>query len=206
MLGLIKKDFFLIKSNLRSTAIILIVYLIMAIKGSFDMNLILPLFGMILLISTFNYDEYNNWYAYATALPTSRKSIVQAKYLLALIMLMGTWGIGILVSILSNKNSLDIKEIFASITGFTLGIVILITLLYPFLFKYGAEKGRIAIFVFIFGVMLVVTLCSKYIDFTFLNSFFHLLEQHLYLIPIFSIILLFFSYKISEKIILKKEF
>lgn len=206
MLGLIKKDFFLIKSNLRSTAIILIVYLIMAIKGSFDMNLVLPLFGMILLISTFNYDEYNNWYAYATALPTGRKSIVQAKYLLALIMLVVTWIIGILVSILSNKNSLDIKEIFASITGFTLGIVILITLLYPFLFKYGAEKGRIAIFVFLFGVMLVVTICSKYIDFTFLNSFFHLLGQHLYLIPIFSIILLFFSYKISEKIILKKEF
>ena len=42
MLGLIKKDFLLIKANLKSMAMIFIVYLILAFQGTFDVIFIMP--------------------------------------------------------------------------------------------------------------------------------------------------------------------
>ena len=208
MLGLIKKDLFLIKSNLKSMAIILIVYIAMAIQGTFDITMILPLFGMILLISTFNYDEYNNWYSYAIALPTSRKSIVKSKYIFASITLGFTWLMGIVISLLITyfKNNVNIAETISVITGSLLGIVLLIAFLFPLIFKYGAEKGRIGIFVLVFGTALLVTVFSKYIDVSSLKNLAIFLDNHLYVLPIIPIVLLLISYKISEKIFLKKEF
>jgi len=41
MLGLIKKDFLLIKANAKSMAIVFIIYLVMAFQGTFDVTFIL---------------------------------------------------------------------------------------------------------------------------------------------------------------------
>ena len=60
MLGLIKKDFLLIKSNLKSITLILILYIIMSIQGSLVLTYIIPFLGVILLTSTFSYDDFNS--------------------------------------------------------------------------------------------------------------------------------------------------
>ena len=46
MLGLIKKDFLLIKANSKQMVIIFIVYLMLAFQGTFDVIFIMPLIGM----------------------------------------------------------------------------------------------------------------------------------------------------------------
>ena len=43
MLGLIKKDFLLIKANLKSMIIIFMVYFLLAWQGIFDITLIVPI-------------------------------------------------------------------------------------------------------------------------------------------------------------------
>lgn len=81
MLGLIKKDFLLIKANSKSMVIIFIVYLMLAFQGIFDVTFIVPLIGIMLFISTFSYDDFNNWNSYAVTLPNGRKNVVRAKYI-----------------------------------------------------------------------------------------------------------------------------
>ena len=76
MFGLIKKDFLLIKANLRSMMIVFIVYLILTFQGTFDVTFIVPLIGIMLFISTFSYDDFNNWNSYAVTLPNGRKNVV----------------------------------------------------------------------------------------------------------------------------------
>lgn len=59
MLGLIKKDLLMVKSNLKVIAIILIVFGVMAIQGQGDLSFIPALTSVMIFMSTFSYDEYN---------------------------------------------------------------------------------------------------------------------------------------------------
>ena len=155
MLGLIKKDFLLIKANLKSMVIIFIVYLILAFQGTFDVTFIVPLTGIMLFISTFSYDDFNNWNSYAVTLPDGRKNVVRAKYIasiiLTIILAMVSLAIGIGISY-TKTNSLNLDEIISSLMGTMLSCVIIISLLYPIVFKFGATNGRIILFAVVFGI------------------------------------------------------
>ena len=59
MLGFIKKDLFLIKSNLKFLLILLVIYGIMAYQGQMDLSFLLPFMSVVLMMTTFNYDTYN---------------------------------------------------------------------------------------------------------------------------------------------------
>ena len=50
MLGLIKKDFLLIKANLKSMIIIFVIYIMLAFQGTLDVTFIIPLIGIILFL------------------------------------------------------------------------------------------------------------------------------------------------------------
>ena len=50
MLGLIKKDFLIIKANLKSMVITFIVYLMLAFQGTFDVTFIIPIIGIMLFM------------------------------------------------------------------------------------------------------------------------------------------------------------
>lgn len=146
MLGLIKKDFLLIKANLKSMAIIFIVYLILAFQGTFDVTFVIPLIGIMLFISTFSYDDFNNWNSYAVTLPDGRRNVVRAKYIASIILtvVLGavTLAIGIGISY-TKTNGINLNEIISSLMGTVLSSVIIIALLYPIVFKFGATNGRI---------------------------------------------------------------
>ena len=81
MLGLIKKDLFMIKDSIKFLIIILLIYSILAYQNKIDLSFLLPFISVVLMMTTFNYDSYNKWDAYATTLPNGRKNSVKAKYL-----------------------------------------------------------------------------------------------------------------------------
>lgn len=79
--------------------------------------------------------------------------------------------------------------------------------MYPLIFKYGIEKGRIGLFVLAFAIGSLAGFLSNMINIkipehllTFFNNFWFIA------IPIVILIMLLISYKISERIYLKKEF
>lgn len=208
MWGLIKKDMYLMKSNIKKMAIIFVTYIVLAIQGTFDSDVILPIMGMILLMTTFSYDDYNNWNAFAISLPSGKKNIVKAKYALVLMMIVISFVLSLIVSslIAISKDNFNLFDCASSIFGSILGVVLIIIILYPLIFKYGVEKGKIALFAVIFGGALVVSLAAMFISTNPLKPVFEFLDNHMILLPLIVLLLLFISYKVSEKIFMKREF
>ena len=210
MLGLIKKDFLLIKANSKQMVIIFIVYLMLAFQGTFDVTFIIPLIGIMLFISTFSYDDFNNWNSYAVTLPNGRKNVVRAKYIasiiLTIILAIVSLTIGIGISY-TKTNSINLDEIISSLMGTMLSNVIIISLLYPIVFKFGATNGRIILFAVVFGVAGIGALIAQFVDTTPIINMINRLDSYsLIAIPIISAILLGISYLISNKIYQNKEF
>ncbi len=210
MLGLIKKDFLLIKANLKSMVIIFIVYLILAFQGTFDVTFIVPLIGIMLFVSTFTYDDFNNWNSYAVTLPNGRKNVVRAKYIASIILTVvlgiGALAIGIGISY-TKTNSINLDEIISSLMGTMLSSVIIISLLYPIMFKFGATNGRIILFVVVFAIAGVGAVVSQLVDMTPIINMINRLDSYsLIAIPIISVILICISYLVSNKIYQNKEF
>lgn len=210
MLGLIKKDFLLIKANLKSMIIIFVIYIMLAFQGTLDATFIIPLIGIILFLSTFSYDDFNNWNSYAVTLPNGRKNVVRAKYIastiLMIILAVVAFSIGIGISYIKT-NSINLDEIISSLMGTMLSIVIINSLLYPIVFKFGATNGRIILFAVVFGIAGIGTLIAQFIDMAPIINIINKLDNYLLIvIPIIYIILLGISYLISSKIYQNKEF
>lgn len=210
MLGLIKKDLLLIKANLKSMIIIFVIYIMLAFQGTFDVTFIIPIIGIMLFISTFSYDDFNNWNSYAVTLPNGRKNVVRAKYIastiLMIILAVVAFSIGIGISYIKT-NSINLDEIISSLMGTMLSSVIIISLLYPIVFKFGATNGRIILFAVVFGIAGIGTLIAQFIDMTPIINIINKLDNYLLIaIPIIYIILLGISYLISSKIYQNKEF
>lgn len=210
MVGLMKKDFLLIKANIKSMIIIFIVFFIFAFQGTFDIAFIVPIIGIMLFISTFSYDDFNNWNSYAVTLPDGRKNVVRAKYVASIILAvaLGTLCLAISMAIsYVRTNNINFDDTLSLLMVTILSSVIIISLLYPIMFKYGATNGRIIMFVMIFGIAGIGVMLEKFIDMTFLINMINELDNYMFIaVPVISIILLGISYLISSKIYINKEF
>ena len=196
MVGLMKKDFLLIKANIKSMIIIFIVFFIFAFQGTFDIAFIVPIIGIMLFISTFSYDDFNNWNSYAVTLPDGRKNVVRAKYVASIILAvaLGTLCLSISMAIsYVRTNNINFDDTLSLLMGTILSSVIIISLLYPIMFKYGATNGRIIMFVMIFGIAGIGVMLEKFIDMTFLINMINELDNYMFIaVPVISIILLEF--------------
>ena len=182
----------------------------MAFQGTLDATFIIPLIGIILFLSTFSYDDFNNWNSYAVTLPNGRKNVVRAKYIAStifmIILAVVAFSIGIGISYIKT-NSINLDEIISSLMGTMLSIVIINSLLYPIVFKFGATNGRIILFAVVFGIAGIGTLIAQFIDMAPIINIINKLDNYLLIvIPIIYIILLGISYLISSKIYQNKEF
>lgn len=210
MLGLIKKDLLLIKANLKSMIIIFVIYIMLSFQGTLDVTFIIPIIGIMLFISTFSYDDFNNWNSYAVTLPDGRRNVVRAKYIVSIILMIIlaviAFFIGIGISYIKT-NSINLDEIISSLMGTMLSSVIIISLLYPIVFKFGATNGRIILFAVVLGIAGIGTLIAQFIDMAPIINIINKLDNYLLIaIPIIYIILLGISYLISSKIYQNKEF
>lgn len=210
MLGFIKKDLLMIKSNIKILAILLLIYIVMAFQGQLYLSFLLPFMGVMIMVSTFSYDTFNKWDAYAVTLPNGRKNSVRGKYIATIILIGLTT---IIIAILSFTISyaktkiIDFENITGTIFGSLFATILLQSLMYPAMYKFGPEKARIGIFVAVFGVVIIGGLIAKYVD---LSTIIKMLESSIdtywmIVFPVAMILMLYLSYKISERIYFKKE-
>ena len=170
MLGLIKKDFLIIKANLKSMVITFIVYLMLAFQGTFDVTFIIPIIGIMLFISTFSYDDFNNWNSYAVTLPDGRRNVVRAKYIASIILtvVLGIIALAIGIGISYIKtNAINLNEIISSLMGTALSSITIISLLYPIVINYPAAEQR--------GIRLSALLKKTYLLMIYLMIMFSLI-------------------------------
>lgn len=209
MLGLVKKDLLMIKGNIRQVILFLVVFLILAFQEN-NIIVIVPVFvSMMVFITTFSYDEYNKWDAYAIALPISRKNIVKSKYIASVIL----WLIALLVTVVITVimgiigQNINYFEMFGMILGCVFSIVLLEAIMFPLIFKFGVEKGRIGLFVGVFAIAALLGFIFTGVDLENATGFIEFFNKYYYiLLPLAIIILLMGSYFVSKRIYLKKEF
>lgn len=209
MKGLIKKDFLLIKGNLKLIILMLFVFVIMAIQGQFDISFVVPFIVVMLFMSTFSYDEYNKWDAYAVTIPNGRKNVVKSKYIASLILVFTAIIITFLLNYIIGlvNNNIEFDKFISVLSGATFATILVLSIMYPFIFKYGIEKGRIGLFVITFAIVGIVRLFSKYVKINISQNIITFFNNYWFIIILaITMLILFVSYKISKKIYMKKEF
>lgn len=210
MLGLVKKDLLMLRSNIRLWFILLFIYGCTAFQEKLSLAFLMPFMCVVAMLSTFSYDAYNKWDAYAITFPNGRKRSVWTKYLATLLLIFVTIVVVmILTLVIGYFRGLDISiGDCCSMVGSALVTTILMqAIMYPLIYKFGLEKARIGIFVGAFGYGLVLKLLSNYIDFkvclqklSFLNDYWWII------LPIMLIGFLILSIKIALAICEKKEY
>jgi len=207
MKGLIKKDLFIIKNNLKIILILFIVFFITGLQNSTDMSYIPITLSVVLFLSTFSYDEYNKWDAYAITLPNGRVNIVKSKYIATIILVVITSLISLVLNLLTGyiNNSINFEETLSMLTGITFSIILIQSISYPIIFKFGIEKGRLLLFASIFIIISLLSLIPLSINIS--SNIIVFIEKYwIILLLLLTSLVLSISYQISKKIYLKKEF
>ncbi len=210
MLGFIKKDLLMIKSNWKFLTILFIVYIFMSFSNQMDISFILPFMSVMVMISTFSYDTLNKWDNYATALPNGRKNLVKAKYVatvfvIILITLLTTI-LSILISVF-HHDPVNFNELLITIISSIFATLLVQFIMYPIIYKLGIEKARIAIFVLVFGLVIMGGIIINCFDLSFIGKYLNIISDYLIIIIILlTIIFYLISYYISLKIMMKKEY
>lgn len=221
--GLIKKDIFNLASYKMSLLILLICMCVMGMASSSMVNYIpiiaITMVGMIAL-STFSYDDISKSNTYILSLPTNKKEIVLSKYIfiIAMIIIGGILGVIITPIVIQIMNAIhpeeiiavDFHAIFITTLGGMFGISLVEAIQIPSIYKWGAEKGKIQMFILIFALILLIVgigyLVTKIgigINMEMIQNF---LDKFGIPILIISIIMMhYISYKVSYKIYCKKE-
>ena len=207
MKGLVKKDLLILQKNSKMLLILLVVYFICSLKSDGIESFLLPFMTAVFCISTFSYDEFNKWDAYAVTLPGSRSSIVKAKYTVGLLTVLVSFGLTIVLSLILGaiRNNIDLgATILYSLIGIATGLII-IALIFPLIIKFGLEKGRISIMIASFGFSALVMLVGSIVKAP--KALVGFLEKYLaYMLPIIAVLLFIGSYLLAKRIYAKKEF
>lgn len=168
-------------------------------------------------IATFSYDEMAKANKYILTFPLTKKEIVLSKYILQFILTITGAILGIILSVIIslvlNKGIPSFIDLISIALGGMFGIGLVESIQMPCFYKFGAEKGRIYMFIITivvaFGAGAIVMLGEKMTN-TFsinLSSINNILEVFFPIILLGVILIEYFiSYKISYKIYSKKEF
>lgn len=167
MKGLLIKDFLLMKNYKKVTMFMLVIGIFLGMNDiSFASGYIL-VFVSILSMSTITYDEANHGLKTLFSLPISKSDYVKEKYLFSLIIT----GIGfVFVTILGCFRKSGFMETLVILST----ALLLLALSLPFQLKEGNEKGRIVLFVVVFGCTFLFAFLNQFIP-----KFFESMEETL---------------------------
>lgn len=211
MKGLIKKDLLLLKYNFRVVLILFLVYGFMTITGDFDFTLLLPFTSVMLMISTFSYDSYNKWDSYSVTLPRGRENSVLAKYLSTILIIFIESIIIFVVDILIyyyRTKLIEFDIIFSSLLGSIVACFLILSFMFPCIYKFGVEKARMGIFVVVFGIIIIGGIISKVVDLEVLSRTLNSFNDYTICIILVTLMVIItsISFIISKHIFNNKEF
>ncbi len=215
--GLIIKDLLQLKSYKRTLIVFMAIFILTSISQENTRNVLTVMitlgFGMF-SIATFSYDEMAKSDKYILTFPLTKKEVILSKYILVI----GATIIGAIIGVIANiilafsmQNELpNIEELIVIAIGSVFGIGIVEAIQIPCIYKYGAEKGRIQIFIAIAIIAFllggIIWIGEKWGINLLENNIITFISN---IIPIIlslaTVIIYYISYKVAYRIYQKKE-
>ena len=225
MQGLLTKDLLQLKNYEKTLICFILIFSIVSILeslsgGGTNLFSVLPVmitigFGMF-SIASFNYDEAAKADRYIRSLPVSIKEIVLSKYIFTI------WStvIGALIGIslssilfglfaFGKPFTTNVLEILSVTLGGILGISIVEAIQIPCIYKFGAEKARMQIFLIMVVLIVIASLLIGGVLYWLEKWDIDIYKLQFFIPLIFlglTILVYNISYKIAYKIYEKKEF
>lgn len=204
MKGLLLKDYYMIIKYCKAFIFVLALFLLISCFE--DSNMFFMFYPILIAglipITLISYDEREKWSTYSLTLPYDKNEIVISKYLVGLILEMLVF---ILIAVVQGVRlaytGAFIMNDYLSLLSIVFGMGLIgPSILMPFIFKFGAEKGRIAYYIVI-GLLCVCGTILAGSGITIKTN----LEYLWILVVIVSLLVYFASLLISIKFYQKKE-
>lgn len=170
MKGLILKDLYMSAKYFKSFIFIVAVFLGISFFG--DNNLMFIAYPCLLTsimpITLIAYDERCKWDIFSQTMPYTKSQLVSSKYVVGLIFSAAAYILSIAVLTLKMFASQNFKsdEFMFYITIMLIVALFCPTLIFPFVFKFGTEKGRIVFYIIcgIFAALMAIFTKNLYDD------------------------------------------
>lgn len=203
MTGLILKDLLNLKKQAKVYLILVIFYFVYGavFESSSMFSSMMTMIAVMIPLTAMSYDERSKWDRYALTMPISRKVIVASRYLLGMIFIAAAFVLSVLVNMVFSK-MYSIESILISLASLSAGITVM-SVIFPLLFKYGVEKGRILMMLVLFTPIAILMMVSK-LGLSMPDE--ETIKSFIFLSPIIALMLLLVSIYISLSIYRKKEF
>lgn len=150
MKGFLKRDYYLLSGNLRFYVLFMAAFALLAVFTDFSISffsLYMVIFGMSSILGLFSYDEFNHWTAYGAAVPAGRMAMVDARYLLALLVAAGMAAMQILLGLLGGeKGVITMTAIYSGVFLLYAAIAL------PVSYYFGGTKAR-TVMIVVIGLM-----------------------------------------------------
>lgn len=202
MEGFLKRDFYLLSGNLGFYAVILAAFALLALFTDLSVSflaLYVVIFGMSSILGLFSYDDYNHWTAYGATAPAGRRDMVDARYLLVLLVAVGMAVTQLLLGLL------DGEEGVLSMTAIFSGVYLLYaSLALPVSYYFGGTKGRTVMIVMIALLAGAVGVGGSILSISSIHGSLRLPPVTL-LLPLLGLAALALSHRVSLGIMERKE-
>jgi len=216
MKGLLIKD---IRTIMQQKSTLLLMWLVGVFmlftydSYAFSITYIMVVTGT-LTMTTISYDDFNKGMTFLMTLPITRSMYIKSKYLFMVgNLILNAVAIIILsmVAISVRKMPVEFNEVLLTTIMSICCLGLFLAVILPFLFKYGAEKGRVVLFIMVGAVTAVAFAISKVMPEANLEGLLSKMDQ--IPVPVITVIvvgivavLLLVSMSISTSIIKKKEY
>lgn len=205
MIGLLIKDLYTLKRQLRIVVLISVIYFAVAVlsKNLGMFTGIAMMYAIVLPITSMAYDEQCKWDRYALATPLSRTTIVLSKYVLGVLLNI----VGVLLVCAAHLTgarfglSVD-GELLPTVFGMSTGALAVMSVILPLMYKFGVEKARLIMVIVFLVPFLLVMAASRFQ----LELSLDLVKQYVYLLPVAVIGMILVSLYCSIRIYKGKEF
>ena len=216
MKGLILKDIYSIRIR-QKTYVLLFLFLCVfgyVMKSPGYVGVMCIVVFLTTMLSLFNSDQYYHWDTYAASFPLGKKMIVQARYMLVIIMTLAIALFSIVISgVTAALLGMSVADQVLSTVSGCMAIPIFTGIVIPVIYKLGVEKGRIVFMMLFMIPFLALTLLKDLIQGTAVEKLLVKLQQNpngqviiAGILLAVSILVLAVSYMISIRIYSNKEF
>lgn len=160
MKGLLLKDFYMLKTYMRSLILIVVVFFAVSALGQGSSFMIIyPIIIISMLaVTLISYDERFHWDRYCDAMPCSRAMAVSEKYVITLM------GVTLCIALTALCQFFSLRRGNIDLSGYKSILLIAVgfgfftpSIMLPVIFALGAEKGRIGYYVCV-GAMCALSL------------------------------------------------